>query len=55
MDELTLLKSENARLKALLSHAVKQADDWFDECRGAGLIEGDPLIDEARRMANDLP
>lgn len=37
------------RLIVLLSHAVKEADEWHDADRG-GPIEGDPLIYEARSL-----
>ena len=42
------VERKQARLKLLLANAVNQADDWFDECRGAGTIKDDPLIDKAR-------
>jgi hypothetical protein len=40
------------RLLALLAHAVKQADEWHDECRG-GPIPNDPLIEEARAFIKE--
>lgn len=39
------------RLMQLLAHAVSEADGWYDDARG-GQIEGDAMIDEARKILN---
>lgn len=43
--------ANNKRLLELLEHAVKVADEWYDDGYG-GRIEGDALIDEARALVS---
>lgn len=44
-------QTNNKRLLELLEHAVKVADEWYDDSHG-GRIEGDALIDEARALVS---
>lgn len=47
------LKLKADRVLVVLSHTLKEADGWYDDCRG-GKIEGNSTIDEARALVAPL-